>query len=65
MGIASAFSVIAAVLVAIIIMPAIFGVLGERFSYNKQNRFLKLFSRSSKKKVRKADGGDLLLNALG
>lgn len=49
MGIAAGFSVLAAVLVAIIIMPAILGVLGERIGYEKQNRYLAIFNRTSKK----------------
>lgn len=49
MGIAGALCVFTAVITAIVIVPAILGLLGKRLDPEKKNRFLSLFVSKSKK----------------
>lgn len=50
MGVAGALCVLTAVLTAIIIMPALLGLLGARISPNKHNRLLNIFKGKNKSK---------------
>ncbi|ANY68689.1 hypothetical protein BBD42_21115 [Paenibacillus sp. BIHB 4019] len=50
MGIAGALCVLTAVLTAIVIMPALLGLLGERVGPKRQNRLFKVFGGKSKSK---------------
>ncbi|MFD4703566.1 MMPL family transporter [Gottfriedia sp. NPDC058432] len=51
MGVSAAFTVLVAVLVSVVILPAILGLVGDKIAPSKQNRFLQKISGAGKKHV--------------
>ncbi|MCO7175235.1 MMPL family transporter [Sporolactobacillus kofuensis] len=49
MGVSAAFSVFIAILVAILVVPALLGLIGGKIGPSRQNKFLKKISRGNKK----------------
>ncbi|WP_337101866.1 MMPL family transporter [Paenibacillus sp. YIM B09110] len=60
MGIAGALCVFMAVLTAVMIMPALLGILGERVGPKKQNRLFNLFKVKSKYKNEESRWGNFV-----
>lgn len=51
MGLTAAFCVFLAILVAVIVVPAILGILGKKISPVRKNKFLQKFTRDDKKQT--------------
>ncbi|PFJ93895.1 hypothetical protein CN957_30150 [Bacillus cereus] len=61
MGVSAAFTVLAAVLVSIIILPAILGLVGHKIAPSKQNRFLQKMTGAGKKHAGSNKWGEFVI----
>ncbi|MED1412450.1 MMPL family transporter [Bacillus paramycoides] len=61
MGVSAAFTVFAAVLVSIIILPAILGFVGHKIAPSKQNRFLQKMTGAGKKHAGSNKWGEFVI----
>ncbi|WP_025147682.1 MMPL family transporter [Bacillus sp. H1a] len=61
MGVSAAFTVLAAVLVSIIILPAILGFVGHKIAPSKQNRFLQKMTGAGKKHAGSNKWGEFVI----
>lgn len=65
MGVSAAISILAAVLISIITLPAILGMIGHRLSPAKESRFWQKINGQNRTDEEKANRwGDWLLNIL-
>lgn len=62
MGAVSSISILCAVLVSIIVLPAILGIVGHRFHPSKGNKFLKKITGAKKEKYLRINGESLSQN---
>ncbi|WP_371878405.1 MMPL family transporter [Bacillus sp. MMSF_3353] len=60
MGVAASISVLCAVLVSIIVLPAILGMIGHRFHPSKRNKFLKKITGAKEGKVSSNKWGEFV-----
>ncbi|MGH1257129.1 MULTISPECIES: MMPL family transporter [Bacillus] len=61
MGVSAAFTVLAAVLVSVIILPAILGLVGHKIAPSKQNRFLQKMTGAGKKHAGSNKWGEFVI----
>lgn len=61
MGVSAAFTVLAAVLVSVIILPAILGLVGHKIAPSKQNRFLQKMTGVGKKHAGSNKWGEFII----
>ncbi|MEH7344755.1 MMPL family transporter [Bacillus sp. JJ1532] len=61
MGVSAAFTVLAAVLVSVVILPAILGLVGHKIAPSKQNRFLQKMTGAGKKHAGSNKWGEFVI----